>query len=175
MSFNALLGACLSSKKFDEVEGLFRGLSEEIKIEPDLISYNTVMKAFCEMGSLDSAVSFVDGERIWDLMKERNVEPNIRSYSAKLFGMASEKRMNDVVRVVEEMNSKGIKHDPFSYHALIRGFVNEDDFEKAKRWHGEMWKNGCKPHRLVFETLIPFAVEKGDLAFAFQALQGCYP
>ncbi|KAJ6728705.1 REPEAT-CONTAINING PROTEIN putative-RELATED [Salix koriyanagi] len=155
------------------------------------------MKAFCEMGSLDSAVSllndikrkglepdlitfntllhgfyangrFVDGERIWDLMKERNVEPNIRSYSAKLFGMASEKRMNDVVRVVEEMNSKGIKHDPFSYHALIRGFVNEDDFEKAKRWHGEMWKNGCKPHRLVFETLIPFAVEKGDLAFAFK-------
>ncbi|KAB5533905.1 hypothetical protein DKX38_016991 [Salix brachista] len=197
MSFNALLGACLSSKKFDEVEGLFRGLSKEIKIEPDLISYNTVMKAFCEMGSLDSAVSlldeikrkglepdlitfntllhgfyangrFVDGERIWDLMKERNVEPNIRSYSAKLFGMASEKRMNDVVRVVEEMNSKGIKHDPFSYHALIRGFVNEDDFEKAKRWYGEMWKNGCKPHRLVFETLIPFAVEKGDLAFAFK-------
>ncbi|KAJ6292204.1 hypothetical protein OIU78_024384 [Salix suchowensis] len=169
MSFNALLGACLSSKKFDEVEGLFRGLSEEIKIEPDLISYNTVMKAFCEMGSLDSAVSllneikrkglepdlitfntllngfyangrFVDGERIWDLMKERNVEPNIRSYSAKLFGMASEKRMNDVVSVVEEMNSKGIKHDPFSYHALIRGFVNEDDFEKAKRWHAFAFK-----------------------------------
>uniref|UniRef100_A0A6N2KZ11 Pentacotripeptide-repeat region of PRORP domain-containing protein n=1 Tax=Salix viminalis TaxID=40686 RepID=A0A6N2KZ11_SALVM len=199
--FNArlisLYGSAGISKKFDEVEGLFRGLSEEIKIEPDLISYNTVMKAFCEMGSLDSAVSllneikrkglepdlitfntllhgfyangrFVDGERIWDLMKERNVEPNIRSYSAKLFGMASEKRMNDVVKVVEEMNSKGIKHDPFSYHALIRGFVNEDDFEKAKHWHGEMWKTGCKPHRLVFETLIPFAVEKGDLAFAFK-------
>ena len=196
MSFNALLGACLSSKNFDEVEGLFRGLSKEIKIEPDLISYNTVIKAFCEMGSLDSAVSlldemkrkglepdlitfntllhgfyangrFVDGERIWDQMKERNVEPNIRSYSAKLFGMASEKRMKDVARVVEEMNSKGIKHDPFSYHALIRGFVNEDDFDEAKRWYGEMLKNGCKPHRLVFETLIPFSVEKGDLAFAF--------
>ncbi|KAL9384048.1 hypothetical protein Peur_024371 [Populus x canadensis] len=197
MSLNALLGACLSSKNFDEVEGLFRGLSKEIKIEPDLISYNTVIKAFCEMGSLDSAVSlldemkkkglepdlitfntllhgfyanarFVDGERIWDQMKERNVEPNIRSYSAKLFGMASEKRMKDVARVVEEMNSKGIKHDPFSYHALIRGFVNEDDFDEAKRWYGEMLKNGCKPHRLIFETLIPFSVEKGDLAFAFK-------
>ncbi|KAJ6364064.1 hypothetical protein OIU76_029075 [Salix suchowensis] len=183
LSFNALLGACVNSKKFDEVDGLFRGLSEELGIEPDLVSYNTVMKAFCEMGSLDSAVSlldemekkglkpdlitfntilnglyasgrFDDGERTWQRMKENNVKPDGRSYNEKLLGLALEKRMKDAAKVVEEMKSEGIGFDIFSYNALIRGFVNEDDLEKAK-------------DKLTFKTLIPFVVEKGDVAFAF--------
>ncbi|CAK7350833.1 unnamed protein product [Dovyalis caffra] len=195
MSLNALLGACVNSKKFDEVEGLLKGLSKELEIEPDLISYNTVVKAFCEMGSLDSAVSlldemekkglepdlisfntllhgfyangrFVDGEQIWDRMKEKNVEPCTRSYSARVLGMVLEKRMKDAVKVVEEMKSRGLKLDPFIYYDLIRGFVNVDDLEEAKHWYGDIGKNGCKPDKSTFETLIPFAIEKGDLAFA---------
>ncbi|KAB5560505.1 hypothetical protein DKX38_005462 [Salix brachista] len=196
LSFNALLGACVNSKKFDEVDGLFRGLSEELGIEPDLVSYNTVMKAFCEMGSLDSAVSlldemekkglkpdlitfntilnglyasgrFDDGERTWQRMKENNVKPDGRSYNEKLLGLALEKRMKDAAKVVEEMKSEGIGFDIFSYNALIRGFVNEDDLEKAKGWYSEISKTDCKPHKLTFKTLIPFVVEKGDVAFAF--------
>ncbi|KAJ6769696.1 REPEAT-CONTAINING PROTEIN putative-RELATED [Salix purpurea] len=151
LSFNALLGACVKSKKFDEAEGLFKVLSKELEIEPDLVSYNTVLKAFCEMGSLDSAVTlldemekkglepdlitfntllngfyakgrFVDGERIWEQMKEKNVEPDVRSYNAKLLGLALERRMEDAVKAVEEMKSGGIQLDTFSYSALIRGF-----------------------------------------------------
>lgn len=196
LSFNALLGACVNSKKFDEVGGLFRGLSEELEIEPDLVSYNTVMKAFCEMGSLDSAVSLLDeiekkglkpdlitfntllnglyangrfdaGESIWQRMNEKNVKPDGRSYNEKLLGLALEKRMKDATKVVEEMKSEGIEFDIFSYNALIRGFVNEGDLEEAKGWYGEIRKSDIKPDKLTFKTLIPFVVEKGDVAFAF--------
>ncbi|KAH8512300.1 hypothetical protein H0E87_009508 [Populus deltoides] len=196
LSFNALLGACVNSKKFDEVGGLFRGLSEELEIEPDLVSYNTVMKAFCEMGSLDSAVSLLDeiekkglnpdlitfntllnglyangrfdsGEGIWQRMKEKNVKPDGRSYNEKLLGLALEKRMKDATKVVEEMKSEGIEFDIFSYNALIRGFVNEGDLEEAKGCYGEIRKSDIKPDKLTFKTLIPFVVEKGDVAFAF--------
>ncbi|KAJ6769695.1 MITOCHONDRIAL GROUP I INTRON SPLICING FACTOR CCM1 [Salix purpurea] len=162
LSFNALLGACVKSKKFDEAEGLFKVLSKELEIEPDLVSYNTVLKAFCEMGSLDSAVTlldemekkglepdlitfntllngfyakgrFVDGERIWEQMKEKNVEPDVRSYNAKLLGLALERRMEDAVKAVEEMKRR----------------------------------SGCKLDRLTLECLIPFALQKGDFMFAY--------
>ncbi|CAK7350829.1 unnamed protein product [Dovyalis caffra] len=197
LSFNALLGACVNSKKFDEVDGLFRGLSKELQIEPDLVSYNTVMKAFCEMGSLDSAVSLLDemekkglepglitfntllnglyangrfdvGERIWGRMKEKNVKPDIRSYNEKLLGLVLEKRIKDAAKVAEEMKSDGIEFDTYSYNALIRGFVDEDDLEEAKGWYDKLKKSDCKPDKYTFKRLIPFAVEKGDLAFAFE-------
>jgi pentatricopeptide repeat protein len=196
VSFNALLGACVNSKKFDEAEGLFKGLSKELEIEPDLVSYNTVLKAFCEMGSMDSAATlldemekkglepdlitfntllhgfyakgrFVDGERIWEQMKEKNVEPDVRSYNAKLLGLTLEKRMEDVVKVVEEMKSEGIQLDTFSYSTLIRGFVNEGDLKKAKHWYHEIGRSGCKRDKLTLEGLIPFALQKGDFMFAY--------
>lgn len=196
LSFNALLGACVNSKKFDEAEGLFKGLSKELEIEPDLVSYNTVLKAFCEMGSMDSAVTlldemekkglepdlitfntllhgfyakgrFVDGERIWEQMKEKNVEPDVRSYNAKLLGLTLEKRMEDAVKVVEEMKSEGIQLDTFSYSTLIRGFVNEGDLKKAKHWYHEIGRSGCKRDKLTLEGLIPFALQKGDFMFAY--------
>jgi len=196
VSFNALLGACVNSKKFDEAEGLFKGLSKELEIEPDLVSYNTVLKAFCVTGSMDSAATlldemekkgleadlitfntllhgfyakgrFVDGERIWEQMKEKNVEPDKRSYNLKLLRLTLEKRMEDAVKVVEEMKSEGIQLDTFSYSALIRGFVNEGDLKNAKHWYLEIGKSGCKRDKLTLEGLIPFALQKGDFMFAY--------
>ncbi|CAK7350835.1 unnamed protein product [Dovyalis caffra] len=196
LSFNALLGACVNSKKFDEAEGLFKGFSKDLEIEPDLISYNTILKAYCEMGSLDSAVllldemekkglepdlitfntllfgfyvkgRFVDGENIWKQMKEKNVKPDRYSYNAKLLGLTLDKRMEDAVKVVEEMKSEGIELNTVSYNALIRGFVNEEDLEEAKHWYGETVRSGFKRDRLTFERLIPFALQKGDFIFAY--------
>ncbi|KAF5728623.1 pentatricopeptide repeat-containing protein [Tripterygium wilfordii] len=46
-------------KEFDKVDRLFKDLPKELSIEPDLVSYNTVIKAFSEMGSLESGVSMV--------------------------------------------------------------------------------------------------------------------
>ncbi|XP_062014785.1 small ribosomal subunit protein mS79 (rPPR3b)-like [Rosa rugosa] len=51
LSFNVLLGACVNSKKFDMVEKIFRDVPEKLSIEPDLVSYNTVIKASCKISN----------------------------------------------------------------------------------------------------------------------------
>ncbi|XP_017978085.1 PREDICTED: pentatricopeptide repeat-containing protein At1g55890, mitochondrial [Theobroma cacao] len=197
LSFNALIGACVNAKKFDKVNGFFKELPEKLSIEPDLVSYNTVIKAFCEMGSLDSASlildemekkgvkpdlitfntllnglfkngKFVDGEKIWGKMLENNVEPDIRSYNAKLLGLVIEKRMEEAVKFVEEMRSKGVKPDVFTFNHMIRGYVNEVKLEEAKGWYGQMGKSDCAPDKLTFTMLVPFLCEKGDLGFAME-------
>ncbi|GMJ14625.1 Ribosomal Pentatricopeptide Repeat Protein 3b [Hibiscus trionum] len=197
LSFNALMGACVNAKKFDKVDGFFKELPAKLSIEPDLVSYNTVIKAFCEMGSLDSARLMLDemekkgvqpdvitfntllhnfykngrvddGEKIWGKMVEKNVEPDIRSYNAKLLGFATEKRMKEAVSFVEEMRSKGVKFDVFTFDYMITGFVNEGKLEEAKEWYGQIGENGCTPDKLTFKTLVPFVCEKGDLSFAIE-------
>ncbi|TYI23135.1 hypothetical protein ES332_A06G143100v1 [Gossypium tomentosum] len=197
LSFNALMGACVNAKKFDKVNGFFKELPEKLSVEPDLVSYNTVIKAFCEMGSLDSARlmldemekkgvqpdvitfntllyeifkngRFDDGEKIWGKMVEKNVEPDIRSYNAKLLGFSTEKKMKEAVNLVEEMRSKGLKLDVFTFNYMIRGFVNEGKLEEAKEWYNQIGKNECAPDKLTFTMLVPFLCEKGDLSFAIE-------
>ncbi|KAJ1380671.1 Tetratricopeptide-like helical domain superfamily [Sesbania bispinosa] len=192
LSLNALLAAYLHSRKYDVVERLFKDLPGELSVKPDLVSYNTVIKAFCEMGSFDSAVSmlvemeekgvspdlitfntlldglyakgrFEDGEKLWAQMKEKNVAPDIRSYNARLLGLAVEKKTGEAVEFHEEMKKKGVKPGLFCFNALIKGFVNEDNLVEAKKWFGEIAKSEYDPNKATFATIIPFLCEKGDM------------
>ncbi|KAL6197548.1 hypothetical protein ACLB2K_033156 [Fragaria x ananassa] len=197
LSFNALMGACVNSKRFDMAVKIFKEVPEKLSVEPDLVSYNILIKAFCKMGSFDSAVSvlekmekkgvkpdvitfntildclcgnqgFSDAEKIWGVMVEKDVIPDIRSYNAKLMGLALEKRSKEGAELVEELRSRGVEPDVFSFNALIKGFVGEGNLEEAKRWYGELVKSGCAPVKWTFETLVPFACEKGDVEYGFE-------
>ncbi|XP_021719450.1 pentatricopeptide repeat-containing protein At3g13160, mitochondrial-like [Chenopodium quinoa] len=78
LSYNALLGTCVNSKNFDKVDGFFRELPGKLSIKPDVVSYNTVIKAFCEMGSLDSALSLLDE------MEKEGLRPNLITFNILL-------------------------------------------------------------------------------------------
>ncbi|KAL5839751.1 hypothetical protein ACOSQ4_012359 [Xanthoceras sorbifolium] len=197
LSFNALLGACVNSKKYDMVDELFKNLPGKLGVEPDLVSYNTVVKALCEMDSYDSASMllddmeknginpdlitfntllyelylkgrFTEGEKIWTRMVSKNVVPDIRSYNAKLEGLAVEKKTKEAVELVGEMRSKTIEPDAFSFNSLIKCFVNDGNLEGAKRWYDDMEKSGCAVNRATFGIFVPFLCEKGDLEFALK-------
>ncbi|KAK9267574.1 hypothetical protein L1049_010002 [Liquidambar formosana] len=196
-SFNALLAACVNSKKFDKVEGVFTELRAKLSLEPNVVSYNTVIKAFCEMGSLDSALSwvdemerngldanlityntlldafyrnnrFLDGEKIWAMMETKNVVPDIRSYNAKFRGLVFERRTSEAVELIEELRTKGLKPDVLSFNALIKSFCNDGNIEEAKRWYKELMKCKCVPNWVTFTTLVPFLCEKGEFDMAFK-------
>ena len=195
MSFNALLSACVNSKKFDKISGFFQELPASLGIVPNVVSHNIIVHAFCEMGSLDSALSvldemekvglepdsitfntllfafyqkgsYADGEKIWDLMKKKNVAPNVRSYNAKLGGLVSESRMSEAVELFDEMKTSGIKPDVFTLHFLMKGFCNAGNLEESKRWFGEIAKNELPPIRATYMIIIPFLVENGDFEMA---------
>ncbi|KAJ9690169.1 hypothetical protein PVL29_012695 [Vitis rotundifolia] len=181
--------------KFDKIDGFFQELPGNLGIVPDVVSYNIIVNAFCEMGSLDSALSvldemekvglepdlitfntllnafyqngsYADGEKIWDLMKKNNVAPNVRSYNAKLRGLISENRMSEAVELIDEMKTSGIKPDVFTLSSLMKGFCNSGNLEEAKRWYSEIAKNELPPVRATYMILIPFLVEKGDFEMA---------
>lgn len=203
-SFNALLGACVSSNKFDRVEGLFRELPGKLSIKPDVVSYNTVIKAFCEMGLLDSASSmlvemekegvspdlitfntlitafyrnerFAEGEEVWGMMVKYNVVPDIISYNMKLHGLVSVKKIQEALALVEEIKTRELKPDVFTFNTLFKVLCNDDkSIEEAKKWYDEMMKIKCAPNRLTFATLLRFACDKGDFDFAARLCRGLF-
>ncbi|XP_059635744.1 small ribosomal subunit protein mS78 (rPPR3a)-like [Cornus florida] len=197
VSFNALLGAYVNSKNFDKIGQLFRELPEKLSIQPDTVSYNTVVKAFCQMGSFDAARSVIeemekngigpdlitfntlldafcrnnrisDTEKVLAQMEEKNVVPNARSYNPKLRGLVADNRISEAVEVFEEMRRKGVKPDIYSFNALIKGFWVSKNLEEAKRWYCEIAKNDCAPDRATITMLLFLACDEGDFDFALE-------
>lgn len=197
LSLNAHLGACVNSKKFDMMEELFRELPGKLSIDSDSVTYNTAIKGYCAMGSLDSAISLLDemenrglepglvtfntllsglylgnrtadGDTIWARMEEKNIVPDVRSYNAKLFGLVSQKKMKEAVETVEEMRMKGINPDIFSFNALIKGFAECGNLNDAKLWYSEIGKSNFDPDKTTYGKLIPLACQKGDVDFAYE-------
>lgn len=203
LSFNSLLSAYLNSKKFDMVGRLFKELPVKLCVEPDVVTYNTVVKAFCEMGSFDSAVDvigemekkgvnpdvvtfntlldglyvngrFSDGDKIWNLMLKKNICPDVRSYNAKLEGLVGQEKIKEAVELFEKMKNEGVKVDVFSINALIRGFVSGKKIDEAKKWYGEIANIKDNPNNQTFKLLIPFLCENGDLDSAYRVCKDIF-
>ncbi|QHO25742.1 Pentatricopeptide repeat-containing protein [Arachis hypogaea] len=173
LSFNALLAAYLHSRKFDLVHTLFKELPKELSVEPNLVSYNTLIKALCESGSFDSGLEmldemekkgvkpdlitfntlldalyangrFEDGEKLWVSKRGKGIAPDIRTCNSRLMGLALEKKTKEAVEFIEEMK------------------------KDAKKWFGEIGKSEFDPHKVTYATLVPFLCEKGDLKTAHE-------
>ncbi|KAE8714931.1 putative Pentatricopeptide repeat-containing protein [Hibiscus syriacus] len=118
LSFNALMGACVNARKLDKVDVFLKELPEKLSIKPDLISYNTVIKALCEMGSLDSARLMLYE------MEKKGVQPDVITFNMLIYDffsrMEAEKRMKETANLVEEMRSNGVKLDVFTLNYMIR-------------------------------------------------------
>ncbi|KAJ0682129.1 putative tetratricopeptide-like helical domain superfamily [Helianthus annuus] len=196
LSANALLTACVNSKRFNEIPELFREIREDLGIEPDDVSYNVVIKAFCDMDDTDSALKVIDemekkececnlytyntvldalyrngnileADKQWEVMKSKNLEPDIRSYNAKVRGLVVDKQITEAVGLLDEMKSNGVNPDVYTYNGVINGFVKADDLVEVKKWYAEMVENKIVPDSVTFRIIIAFACKKGDYKYGF--------
>nr|XP_009588844.1 pentatricopeptide repeat-containing protein At1g55890, mitochondrial-like [Nicotiana tomentosiformis] len=167
-AFNALLEACVRAEKYDTMRELFQELSEELSIERDVVSYNTLIKALCKSGSLDSAVS------VMDEMENQGIKPDkvtfntlLKAYhECKKFSEAEDLWVNEAIELFEEMGKKDIIPNTLSYNTIIKMFVDDRNLEEAKRWYDKMAENEHYPDNATFGMLIHFACDKDDLDFA---------
>ncbi|XP_065877198.1 pentatricopeptide repeat-containing protein At3g13150-like [Euphorbia lathyris] len=196
-SFNALLSACIDAGKYDKLEEILRDFPDKLGITPDVISFNTLIKGYFEMGKQDSALLVLDemekrgmepdlitfntllngfygggnleqGEEIWGLMESKNIVPNVRSYNSRLRGLVSQKRMTEAVELFGEMEEKGVQPDVISFNAVITGFCVDDDVEKVYYWYLKLRGSGYIPDRVTYVTLIPFFCRKDDFSTAHE-------
>ncbi|KAF8031418.1 hypothetical protein BT93_D0581 [Corymbia citriodora subsp. variegata] len=192
---NALLAACVDSKKFDKVDEIFRLLPEKLSLDIDVCTYNIVIKGYYLMGDVDSALSLLnemeeegikpnlitwntlleasygngrllEGEKIWDLMVSKNVTPSVRSYNPRLRAVLSQNRVTDAIKLLDEMRDKGIEADTHSYNAFIVGCCQNGDLDEAKKWYQRLMESKCNVDRVTISTLIPLLCEKGDYELA---------
>lgn len=158
MSYNALLGAALHANEFERACEIFREYPSKLGVEPDVISYNSVIKALGELGLMDEAISMVDE------MKDKGLEPNLLTFNTvvdvayrKLGFLEGEKKWNLMVEKI-----KGLVFDIRSYNAKLSGMVNEGMVLEAANLFEELTV-GLEPSVFTYNHLIKGFCNKGDL------------
>ncbi|CAI9286828.1 unnamed protein product [Lactuca saligna] len=86
---------------------------------PNVVTYNTLIDAYCKSRKLDDAF------KLFKTMTNKDLEPNLISYNVILNGLAREWRMNETDEVLEEMKHKRIIPDEVTYNTLVNGYCKE--------------------------------------------------
>ncbi|XP_059437433.1 small ribosomal subunit protein mS86 (rPPR1)-like [Corylus avellana] len=194
-SLNALLFACLVAKDYKELNRVFVEFPKVYGLEPDLDSYNTVIKGFSESGSTSSGYSVVaEMERNWmkpsattfghlfagfyreerfedigkvmKLMKKHGVDMGIGTYNIRIQGLCKLKKSSEAKALLDGMLLRGLRPNSVTYAHLIQGFCNEGNLEQAKKLFKTMKKRGCQPDYDCYSTMVCFLCQGGDIEAA---------
>ncbi|KAF2585666.1 hypothetical protein F2Q70_00036510 [Brassica cretica] len=194
-SLNALLFACLVAKDYNEAKRVYIEIPKMYKIEPDLETYDRMIKVFCESGSASSSYSIVaemerkgvkptsstfglmiagfyredkkeDVGKVLAMMKERGVSIGVSTHNIRIQSLCKKKRSGEAKALLDGMLSSGMKPNAVTYGHLIHGFCNEGEFDEAKKLFKAMVNRGCKPDSECYFTLVYYLCKGGDFEAA---------
>lgn len=201
-TLNSLLFACVLAKDYKEMKRVYMEFPKIFGIVPNLDTYNTVIKGFCESGDSSSSFSvlaemrrkgvkpnsttfgemisgfyeeekFEDVGKVLEMMKEHGVSPGISTYNIRIQSLCKLRRSKEAKALFEGIVSRGYKPNNVTYYLLIHGFCKEGDLEEAKGLLEKMLKSGIKPDSECYFTLVYFLSKGEDFEAALRICREC--
>uniref|UniRef100_A0A7C8ZKP6 Uncharacterized protein n=3 Tax=Opuntia streptacantha TaxID=393608 RepID=A0A7C8ZKP6_OPUST len=196
-SLNALLFASVLAKKYDETKRIFADFPKTYYIQPDIDTYNTIIKAFVEAGESSSGYSIVaemgrneckpnattfqnliagfykeqkfdEVGKVLKMMEEHGMKPKLSTYNVRIQSLCKLGRSSEAKALLDGMLERHIKPNSNTYNSLIYGFCREGKLEEAKKLFKNMVNHGLKPDSSCYFTLIYFLCRGGDYETALQ-------
>ncbi|KAL4628415.1 hypothetical protein ACB092_05G237200 [Castanea dentata] len=156
-SLNALLFACLLAKDYKELNRVFIEFPKFYEIQPNLDTFNTVIKGFSESGSTSSGYSVLAE------MERKSVKPNATTFGNLLAGFYKEEKFEDVGKVLKLMENHGVNRGIGTYNIRIQSLCKLKKSSEAKALMEGMLSRGMKPNSDTYSHLIHGFCKEGDL------------
>merc|ERR1719217_1461990 len=129
------------------------GLLEDMKgsaVEPDIITYSTIVKGYCLQGDLDRAFHVLE-----DMKGDDKFQPDEIMYNSILDGCAKQHRVDDALRLLEEMKSTGIVPSNYTLSILVKLLGHARRLSQAFRMVEELsQQHGFRPNVQVYTCLV---------------------
>merc|ERR1719375_1670806 len=108
VSYNTMLDANARTGKMDRADELFREMQAS-GVSPDVITYSTLVKGYCQAGDIDR------GYQVLNEMVANGVhEPDEILYNSLLDGCAKQHRVDDALKLVEDMHKNNVRPSNFT-------------------------------------------------------------
>merc|ERR1719160_715997 len=114
VSYNTMLDANARTGKMDRADELFREMQVS-GVSPDVITYSTLVKGYCQAGDIDK------GYQVLNEMVTSGVhEPDEILYNSLLDGCAKQHRVDDALKLVEDMHKNNVRPSNFTLSILVK-------------------------------------------------------
>jgi len=123
--FNVLVDTCVRSSEMGRIEGLLKAMTNQ-GIEPNVITYSTILKGYCLDGRLDKAFKILE-----DMKKSTQVSPDEITYNTLIDGCARNCLWDRGMLLLKEMEDAGVQPSNFTLAVLVKLANRSKRFEQA--------------------------------------------
>ncbi|KAM3269209.1 pentatricopeptide repeat-containing protein, mitochondrial isoform X1 [Capsicum chacoense] len=195
-SFNAALKVLTQSHDLEAIESFLWDVPERFFINIDILSVNTVISSFCEMGILEKGYLFmVEMEKLgitpdvftytilisafykanrwqisdglWNLMVRKGCMPNVATFNVRIQFMVNMRFAWEANKLLQLMKRIGITPDEATYNLVIKGFFLTDNLPMAKRIYSALHGAGLQPNSRIYQTMIHYLSKAGEFDLAY--------
>ncbi|WOL04369.1 hypothetical protein Cni_G13090 [Canna indica] len=148
VTYNVLLKGYCQQLQLDKAKELIREMSEQVGIEPNVVSYNILIDGCILVDDSAGALAY------FNEMREREIAPSKVSYTTlmKAFALSGQPKLAH--KVFDEMEKDPrVKVDRVAYNMLIEGYCRLGLIEEAKKIVEKMRQNGFQPDVATYGSL----------------------
>uniref|UniRef100_A0A7C9A0A0 Pentacotripeptide-repeat region of PRORP domain-containing protein n=2 Tax=Opuntia streptacantha TaxID=393608 RepID=A0A7C9A0A0_OPUST len=161
---NLVLGILVAHRNFlRPAFDLFR-IAHKYGVDPNVESYNILMKAFCYNGEISVAY------KLFNQMLKREVMPSVESYKILMQALCRKSQVNKAVDLLEDMLNKGFVPDTLSYTTLLNSLCRKKQLKEAYKLLCRMKVKGCNPNIMHYNTVIVGLCREGRALDAIKVL-----
>jgi pentatricopeptide repeat protein len=100
----------------DRVPSLLNDMKAAVPpAEPDIVTYSTLVKGFCNSGALDRGL-----EILRDMQSDGKLQPDEMLFNSLLDGCAKEHRPADALELLENMKAVGVRPSNFTLSMIVK-------------------------------------------------------
>lgn len=148
VTYNILLKGYCQQLQIDKTEILIREMINEAKIEPDVVSYNTLIDGCILVDDSAGALSY------FNEMRKRGIAPTKVSYTTLMKAFASSGQPKLAAKVFDEMLiDSRVKVDLIAWNMLVEGYCKLGKVDEAKSVIQRMKENGLYPNVATYGSL----------------------
>jgi len=114
VSYNTMLDANARTGKMDRADELFREMVAT-GVSPDVITYSTLVKGYCQAGDIDQGFQVLK-----EMVTSGVHEPDEILYNSLLDGCAKQHRVDDALKLVEDMHKNNVRPSNFTLSILVK-------------------------------------------------------
>ncbi|KAL8109435.1 pentatricopeptide repeat-containing protein At1g10270-like [Apium graveolens] len=161
---NAVVASMHRVKRYKDLIELFDYFFKQSNIVPNVVSYNYLMNAHCDMGNVDLALGVYR-----HIIENAPFSPSAVSYRHLTKGLVDAGRIGEAVGLLREMLSKGHGADSLVYNNLILGFLELGNLEKANELFDELKERCLVYDGIVTGTFMDWYFKQGKERDAIEA------
>lgn len=116
ITYNTILNQFAQCRAMNRVPQILEDMkSSTPPVEPDIVTYSTLIKGFCSSGNLNRALGLFA-----EVQADGKFVPDEMMYNSLLDGCAKEQRLVDALRLVDDMKKTGVVPSNYTLSMLVK-------------------------------------------------------